>query len=419
MQSLAIAMRNGLTYSERISSMFGQYLTAEWFLDEKGAAVNANDISGNARNGLYVGAPSLAAVAGPRGILAPQFDGVNDKVNAYSASLAAGASYAEGGLLLEAKIGSAEWTDGAQRNLIYFSADASNRVEVYKSAASNQMSVSYRAGGVVKALTINNINPIDWFSLAVRWSKLNDRLNIDLNGTPITPPLTGLGTWVGTFGATTTNIGSLTTAQLFKGSLAHVTLVGREVTSAESIFYSTISPNRTIAILGDSISAPGDITWSYKLPWRYAYGTTIMKNHAVSGASVNGATNMDAQVSAAATDKANRMVIALGTNDDNAGNMTALQAKAESSIIALKASNPLAQIYWMNVLPRWTNSGGATPVDKSNIRTAIEAACAAQSIACWDTFTNPVITPAQTTDGLHLNNSGMDALVDFTVARLA
>ena len=416
--TIATATRNGLTYSERISSMFGSYLTAEWFLDEKGAAVNANDISGNARNGLYVGSPSLAAVAGPRGILAPQFDGVNDKVNAYSASLAAGASYAEGGLLLESKIGSAEWADGVQRNLIYFSADASNRVEVYKAAALNTLAVSYRAGGVAKALTINNMDLVDWFSLAIRWSKSNNRVNIDLNGTPICTPFTGLGTWVGTFGATTTNIGSLTTGQLFKGSLAHVTLVGREVTSAESVFYSTVSLKKTISILGDSISAPGDVTWSYKLPWHYSYGTTIMINHAVSGASVNGATNIDAQVLASATDKASHMVIALGTNDDNAGDMPALQAKAEASIVTLRASNPLAQIYWMNVLPRWTNSGGATPVDKANIRTAIEAACTAQGITCWDTFTNPVITPAQTTDGLHLNNSGINALVDFAVARM-
>ena len=108
----------------------------------------------------------------------------------------------------------------------------------------------------------------------------------------------------------------------------------------------------------------------------------------------------------------------MGTNDDNAGNMTTLQATAEAQIAALKVSNPTAQIYWLNVLPRWTNSGGGTPVDKANIRTAIAAACTAQGITCWDTLTTPWITAAQTSDGLHPINAGMDAIVTQVYARI-
>jgi len=72
----------------------------------------------------------------------------------------------------------------------------------------------------------------------------------------------------------------------------------------------------------------------------------------------------------------------------------------------------------MNVLPRWTDTGGGTAVDKSNIRAAIAAACTAQSIDCWDTFSTPWITAAQTDDGLHPNTAGKNAIRDQALLRL-
>jgi hypothetical protein len=164
-----------------------------------------------------------------------------------------------------------------------------------------------------------------------------------------------------------------------------------------------------VSILGDSISNAVS-EWPYKLQ---GYNPV---NHSVGGATL--ISGMDAQVVATASDNANIIIIALGTNDDNAGNMTTLQAEAEENIIELKASNPNAAIYWMNVLPRWTNTGGGTAVDKANIRTAIAAACTAQSITCWDTFTTPWITAAQTSDGLHPTAAGSAAIAAQIIARL-
>lgn len=128
--------------------------------------------------------------------------------------------------------------------------------------------------------------------------------------------------------------------------------------------------------------------------------------------------DLDTQAAAAAGDNATKIIIALGTNDNNAGDMEALQAKVESNIIALKASNPNATIYYMNVLPRWTDNTGATPVDKSNIRTAIAAACTAQGVTCWDTLSTPWITAAQTSDGLHPIAAGSQAIATQILARL-
>ena len=97
--------------------------------------------------------------------------------------------------------------------------------------------------------------------------------------------------------------------------------------------------------------------------------------------------------------------------------MATLHATAESGIAALKLSNPNATIYWMNVLPRWTDSTGVTEVAKGNIRTAIAAACTAQGVTCWDTYTVPWIEASDTSDGLHPTAAG-NALINTQVQAL-
>ena len=67
---------------------------------------------------------------------------------------------------------------------------------------------------------------------------------------------------------------------------------------------------------------------------------------------------------------------------------------------------------------RWTDAGGGTEIDKSNIRTAIAAACTAQGITCWDTYTTPWITAADTTDGTHPNAAGELKISTEVLSRL-
>lgn len=155
-------------------------------------------------------------------------------------------------------------------------------------------------------------------------------------------------------------------------------------------------------IIGDSIST--NTTWPPAVYAGYKGGLCYGANHAATGASIMA--QMDGQTTASASDNSDIIIIALGTNDNNAGDMTALQAKFESNIAALKISNPAATIYVMNVLPRWTDTGGGTVMDKSNIRAAIAAACTAQSVTCWDTFTTPWIVAADTSDGTHPTAAG-------------
>ncbi len=127
---------------------------------------------------------------------------------------------------------------------------------------------------------------------------------------------------------------------------------------------------------------------------------------------------MDSQTVNAVTVIADVIICFLGTNDDNAGDMGALQAEVEENLLELKTAWPTTVIYYANVLPKWTDSGGLTEVDKSNIRTAIVAACAAQGVICWDTYTTPWIIASDTSDGVHPNASGSEKIWDEIESRL-
>jgi lysophospholipase L1-like esterase len=166
----------------------------------------------------------------------------------------------------------------------------------------------------------------------------------------------------------------------------------------------------TLTVLGDSISAHGGIDrWPDLIQDDYLNGSCIVVNHSVDGTRIvheDGFSDLDDLTTAADDDDADIIFIALGTNDSNIGNMTTLQAELEENIDELQVSNPRAVIYVMNVLPRWTDETGETEHDKSNIRTAISAACAAQGITCWDTYSTHWITADDTADGLHPTADG-------------
>jgi lysophospholipase L1-like esterase len=162
-----------------------------------------------------------------------------------------------------------------------------------------------------------------------------------------------------------------------------------------------------LSLIGDSITQGFNdihpLWWEYLVTLLTTDGHTIItKNHAVSGQRI--LSDMDSQVLAAASDDADLIIIELGTNDNNTGDMQVLRAEIEENIAELRASNPHAAIYYLNILPIWGSNG--VEWDKRNIRTAINAACAAQEITCWDTYSIPWITFSDTVDGVHPGVSG-------------
>jgi hypothetical protein len=199
-------------------------------------------------------------------------------------------------------------------------------------------------------------------------------------------------------------------------------LTGTDLTNLENYLkiknglnFSTI---KRISVIGDSIPASPGNTYGFPilLTKSYNYGNVYLMNHAVSGQSIM--THMDTQVTAAASDNADIIILQLGVNDNEAGDMVALQAELEENIVELQTSNPRATLYYMGVLPIFSGSGAHDPVPKPNIRGAQRAACLATGITFWDTYTDPWISYTDTVDYTHPNAGGHQKILAQIKARL-
>jgi lysophospholipase L1-like esterase len=169
-----------------------------------------------------------------------------------------------------------------------------------------------------------------------------------------------------------------------------------------------------ITFIGDSITWKTDAT-SYvnRIRDRYRDGAVWVTNWAVSGSHImdDYAENMHKQVDQAASDRADIVIVALGTNDTVTDDT--LRAFYETQINTLKASNPNATIYAVGILPR------TTPNDETLKRPLIAQACANTGVTYWDTYTTPWIDPAtETSDGLHPNAAGAEKIATEILARL-
>lgn len=382
------------TYTQVVKSVFGSSLIGYWPLNEAAGTV-AVDASGNGRHGAYTSV-TLGQTGIGDGYTSTSFNGTTSKADIYSASFASAFDGNAGTLSVFAT--SADWASATLRVIGQIFVNASNLIRI--SAQSGLVTFNHIGAGTSKSKQYQiKTGEAGFIRFSITWGASG--LVYYVNDNAVSAPATGIGTFAGALSNSATMIGAqLTNTAVWSGKISHAFILNREATAAE-IRNSGIGSLTRFTFLGDSISTGGDNFPAFVAP---GYGRAIINNRAVSGQSIT--SGMDAQTLAAANDSADIIIIALGTNDDNAGNMTTLQAEAEENIAELKASNPSAAIYWMNVLPRWTNSSGGTVVDKAAIRTAIAAACTAQSITCWDTFDTPWITAGDTSDGLHPTVAG-------------
>jgi hypothetical protein len=257
--------------------------------------------------------------------------------------------------------------------------------------------------------------PSPWFHWALTWSKSNDRLRIYIDGIPM-GEATGLGTWTGVAPGAVGWIGAYYISRYggAKGDMSDMFVLNREATPAEMRIAATVNVKPLkIAHLGDSISVYAD-SFAFQYPPSYNSGFWIYRNVAQGGNYIR----YHFTFQASRVKNADRVIIELGTNDQDNGDMPSLQALLEEGMDTLKAQNPDAIIYYMNVLPNW-NWGSKVEIQKPNIRATIAAACANKSITCWDTYTNPWITIDDTLDGLHPNAGGHAKIAAQVLARMA
>jgi lysophospholipase L1-like esterase len=403
---------DSLEYYQQRKNLFGssiiQYIPV---LDTSGTV--ATDVSGNGRNGAYTNV--TLGQAGVGGEPSGAFNGSTSYLDHYSAGYGAAFNGAEGSLSLLVKVsGIADWTDATQRYFASLLADTNNYLKISKSNTANYMMWEYKAGGVTLTRYKSEMYAVDFMHLFFTWSKTGNRARSFYNGDQWLADLTNLGNWAGALASYNTVIGAAykLPANVHKGNICEVMTLDRAATAEEveqdyRIFFNRL----TLSVLGDSITQ-AEGSWAARLAQTHNQGHIRYNKYAVAGHSIMA--NMDAQTLSAADDNADLIIIELGTNDNNAGDMGALQAKVESNIDALRTSNPSATIFYMNVLPRFDG------VDKSNIRAAIVAACAAKSVTCWDTVTDPWILEADTqADKYHLNDTGYAKITAEVLERLS
>lgn len=221
----------------------------------------ATDSSGNGNHGAYraSGEPLLGQNVSP--FIAALYDGGNDYLNGYSASLAAAFNGQEGSFVQWIK--PLSW-DTTTRRLGYFQADSSNRVICEKTTAAGQLALTYIAGGTAKSLfTVVDTSDTGWLLYGATWSKTANHCRLYINGCQVENQ-SSIGTFAGSLSSTNTTIGSAGLgANTWNGYLTEAELWNAELTPYEMAALYNWQASRRIIFEGDSRTIGSQSTISY------------------------------------------------------------------------------------------------------------------------------------------------------------
>lgn len=220
-------------YAAAVLATQSDHLLAYWMLNET-SGTQAIDSSGNGRHGTYSGV-TLNAEPFLDGYAAPSFDGSNDSVDIYSASLASAFVSASGTLFGWAKVaGSADWSDSTARRALTLRANASNLFAVFKSATNGRFDIQRQATTTANR-NVTGYSNTDWFPFALTWDEGVPEIKVYLSGSQVSTTVTSIGTWSGALATTTVVIGASTIAGAapWHGYIAHVALWDTPLTAEE------------------------------------------------------------------------------------------------------------------------------------------------------------------------------------------
>lgn len=410
-------IRGSDPYYRRVLNIFGASIIAYWTLWDQSGTI-ATDISGNGLNGTYQGAYTLAGATAKTGKSCVLFTGAGD-VNVQSVLTG---TFTPNDFTILFLMNNTNYESAGDEYIVQFTGDANNFLSIYKQG-SGIIKFALKTAGAAPTPSYydQGMSSTNSHILLGAKFKFGSEFGLFLNGCKFNIFTTGAlppAQWAAV-GLTTARIGALNGSYSsgWKGGLSDFIVMNRAITDAEMMAaYKLLVYPQIITIIGDSISSRYMVNWTSLLQAQYNSQNVGISNHAVGGHTI--IANMDAQVVAAASDNADVIIIHMGTSDDDAGDMGILQAEVEENIAELKISNPNATIYYMNVLPCWTDAIGGPEIPKGNIRIAIAAACLAQGITCWDTYNVPWIIQAQTSDGIHPTAAGHAAIATEVLARL-
>jgi len=229
-----MAQDMGAQYWHKIRSIRPLNLIAYWPLWET-TGVNVDDYTTHDCFGVSVDLGARAA--GSDGVhQAALFDGVKSYVNVWSLGLKLRFNGAEGTYINWAMVHDVGvWTDGLDRYISRFRADANNALWIQKTLA-NLLYFNYKAGGVSSSVNLA-VTPTAFMCLGLTWSKAADRVRAFYNGPQTGVDQNGLGVWAGALDATKTVIGAATTTPTspWYGWIDHCALWNVELSPSEML----------------------------------------------------------------------------------------------------------------------------------------------------------------------------------------
>lgn len=196
---------------------------AYWPLADTSGAT-ATDESGNGRNGAYVNSPTLNQTGIGDGRPAPNFPGVNQCVNVFTAGLQGAFNGAEGTIAGWFKVSAAgDWTDGSNHWIMRLLADASNLLYIAKTTVNGRLEYVYTAGGTQEQIRQGSTSATGWCHVALTWSKSADEVKAYFNGAQTQATSTTLGVFAGSLNSSSCVVGASDATGGFpwKGQLAH------------------------------------------------------------------------------------------------------------------------------------------------------------------------------------------------------
>lgn len=403
----------------RIKSLFGSSILAFYPIYDFESLV-ATDMSGNARLGAYrsTGVSWVKSVFNDNQPCI-KIDGTSGLVNMQTTALANAFSFNEGSISLACQV-DGTFGDGITRYILNIYASETAYIQIRKSTSG--LSLLRKSASEVKSVSLTNqatgaygFPPNKPIILTATWSVANAILKFYIDGILVgsastleSITATPIYTLVGASSPTNS------TDTAFKGYVANILLLNRPMLKKEIDILTEVSNTeiKKMLVIGDSITNDNTDFPTYVV--NYATKNVFGRSFGVAGNTIS--SHLATQTSLAVVENADYILLELGTNDNNAGDMSALQVILEAQINRLIASNPRASIYYLNVFPCWTNTGGGTPIDKSNIRTAIAAACTSTGITCVDVST--WLIASNTSDGLHPTSTGSLLIANQIIALL-
>lgn len=201
--SIAIGSIDGITlgrcpsavaYADKVLAIQSASLIAYWPLWEASGATADNYEGTAARDGTYVGSPTLGQTGIGDGRTSVLLNGSTQYINVYTASLLAGFDGEIGTVMIW--YDATNWSDGNLGVILKFTGDGTNSVLIRKGTTNDEV-LFYRIGeNTVKSATYDTGGPAGFACFAMTYNSAGAGAQKHYyNGSQVGATLTGLGGW--------------------------------------------------------------------------------------------------------------------------------------------------------------------------------------------------------------------------------